>query len=92
MYAWLVRIVSRIASADCFSLFCFKSLLSNAACAATRWDKDEDLVDDYGVNVHPAISTVTYLTDCGAPTLVLNHRAPMMYEDLDGFRGQVLEG
>ena len=54
-----------------------------------HWDKDEDLVDDYGVNVHPAISTVTYLTDSGAPTLVLNHRAPIMYEDLDGFRGVV---
>lgn len=45
-----------------------------------------------GVNVHPAISTVTYLTDSGAPTLVLNHRAPILYEDLDGFRGRVLEG
>jgi hypothetical protein len=27
-----------------------------------HWDKDEDLVDDYGVHVHPAISTVTYIT------------------------------
>jgi hypothetical protein len=57
-----------------------------------HWDKDEDLVDDYGVNVHPAISTVTYLTDTGAPTLVLDHRAPLMYEDLDGFRGHVSSG
>ena len=56
-----------------------------------HWDKDEDLVDDYGVNVHPAISTVTYLTDAGAPTMVLTKRAPIMYEDLDGFRGEVLE-
>lgn len=45
-----------------------------------------------GVNVHPAISTVTYMTDGGAPTLVLNHRAPILYEDVDGFRGRVLEG
>ena len=51
-----------------------------------HWDKDEDLVDDFGVNVHPAISTVTYLTTSGAPTLVLDHVPPMMYEDVEQFR------
>jgi hypothetical protein len=38
---------------------------------AFHWDKDEDLVDDFGVVVHPLISTVTYLTSSGAPTVVL---------------------
>ena len=57
-----------------------------------HWDKDEDLVDDFGVNVHPAISTVTYLTTSGAPTLVLDHVPPMMYEDVEQFRGPVGQG
>lgn len=41
-----------------------------------HWDKDEDLRILCGGNtyVHPHISTVTYLTDIGAPTLALNYR------------------
>lgn len=41
-----------------------------------HWDKDEDLRLMMGgtMNIHPHISTVTYLTDLGAPTVVLNHR------------------
>ena len=56
---------------------------------AFHWDKDEDLVDEYGVCVCPAISTVTYLSDCGAPTVVLEKTPPTMYEDVDAFRGAV---
>ena len=29
------------------------------------------LVDDFGINVHPHISTITYITGGGAPTIVL---------------------
>jgi hypothetical protein len=41
-----------------------------------HWDKDEDLRILCGGNiyVHPHISTVTYLTSIGAPTLALNIR------------------
>jgi hypothetical protein len=40
-----------------------------------HWDKDEDLVDAQGMNVHPQVSTVTYLSDYGAPTLIVD-KAP----------------
>ena len=36
-----------------------------------HWDKDEQLVDDGGPTVHPAVSTVTYITGMGAPTVVI---------------------
>eukprot|EP00980_Cylindrotheca_fusiformis_P015847 scaffold4637_cov128-Cylindrotheca_fusiformis.AAC.18 len=41
-----------------------------------HWDKDEDLRIMAGGNlyVHPHLSTVTYLTDLGSPTLVANCR------------------
>lgn len=41
-----------------------------------HWDKDEDLRLLAGGNlyVHPYLSTVTYLTDLGAPTMVVNCR------------------
>lgn len=41
-----------------------------------HWDKDEDLriISGGSLHVHPHISTVTYLTDLGTATLVLNYR------------------
>lgn len=41
-----------------------------------HWDKDEDLRQLTGgtTYLHPHISTVTYLTDLGGPTVALNHR------------------
>ena len=41
-----------------------------------HWDKDEDLRLLMGGNmyIHPHISTVTYLSDFGAPTMALNYR------------------
>lgn len=36
-----------------------------------HWDKDERLLEVSGEVVHPTVSTVTYLTDYGAPTVVL---------------------
>lgn len=40
-----------------------------------HWDKDEDLTDSGGPPLHPHLSTVTYLGDVGAPTLIIE-RAP----------------
>eukprot|EP00554_Chaetoceros_debilis_P015802 CAMPEP_0194119938 /NCGR_PEP_ID=MMETSP0150-20130528/41352_1 /TAXON_ID=122233 /ORGANISM="Chaetoceros debilis, Strain MM31A-1" /LENGTH=416 /DNA_ID=CAMNT_0038811817 /DNA_START=18 /DNA_END=1264 /DNA_ORIENTATION=- len=41
-----------------------------------HWDKDEDLRIMMGGNmyIHPHISTVTYFSDIGAPTMALNYR------------------
>ncbi|CAJ1395661.1 unnamed protein product [Effrenium voratum] len=36
-----------------------------------HFDKDEDLLDECGLCVHPLVGTATYLTDAGAPLTVL---------------------
>lgn len=36
-----------------------------------HWDRDYDLERDQGLCVHPHLATVTYLCDCGGPTVVL---------------------
>lgn len=36
-----------------------------------HWDKDEHMLDQEGVVICPVVSTVTYLTDDGAPTVVV---------------------
>ena len=46
-----------------------------------HWDQDEDLMDSEGLSLCPQISTITYLTDVGAPTLILDARAPLQCED-----------
>eukprot|EP00121_Abeoforma_whisleri_P009287 Awhi_evm2s8536 len=48
-----------------------------------HWDKDEDLVDEIGININPQIATVTYLTNSGQPTVIVNRRPPFNYEDVD---------
>ncbi|CAM9552347.1 unnamed protein product [Ectocarpus sp. 6 AP-2014] len=40
-----------------------------------HWDKDEQMLEQEGLVVCPAVSTVTYLTGYGAPTVVLEARA-----------------
>ncbi|KAL1526231.1 hypothetical protein AB1Y20_014954 [Prymnesium parvum] len=47
-----------------------------------HWDVDEYCCDTQNVNVHPRVSNVLYLTDEGAPTLVLQKRAPRSNADL----------
>ena len=58
-----------------------------------HWDCDEYCCDTHGVHVCPALSTVTYLGDCGAPTLVLAvpspHRAS---HDLAAAHGPITAG
>jgi len=51
-----------------------------------HWDKDEDLRIMCGgsMYIHPHISTVTYLTDLGAPTMVLTKR-------VDPFTGEYVK-
>lgn len=39
-----------------------------------HWDKDERLRETTGVMKYPEVSTVTYLTEHGAPTMVLEVR------------------
>ena len=41
-----------------------------------HWDCDEFAADAHGVHVHPNLSTVLYLSDVGAPTLVLDAPSP----------------
>jgi hypothetical protein len=38
-----------------------------------HWDKDETLADVHGIKAYPQVSTVTYLSSAGAPTVVLQH-------------------
>lgn len=53
-----------------------------------HWDKSEALVDAAGLLVHPHVSTVTYMSDAGAPTLVVDHRAGTSdYTDVEAQRG-----
>jgi len=47
----------------------------NTTSISFHWDKDEDLrVATGGLFIHPHLSTVTYLTSCGAPTVILNSK------------------
>lgn len=48
-----------------------------------HWDKDEDLrlLCGGSMYIHPHLSTVTYLTDIGAPTMVLSKRVDPMSGD-----------
>ena len=58
-----------------------------------HWDCDEYCCDVHDVHVSPALSSVTYLGDCGAPTLVLAvpspHRAS---HDLAAAHGPIAAG
>jgi hypothetical protein len=53
-------------------------LRNNSSMIRFHFDKDEDLVDqtDGLLTVNPQVSTVTYLSDGGSPTLIFPHRAP----------------
>lgn len=55
------------------------SFLKNDSSAIRfHWDKDEELVDqsDGNIVVNPQISTVTYLTDGGSPTVIFPYCFP----------------
>ena len=48
-----------------------RSFSADARNIRWHWDKDERLIDSDGPTVHPAVSTVTYLTGAGAPTVIV---------------------
>ena len=54
-----------------------------------HWDVDEHCCDELGVNVQPHLSTVTYLTDVGAPTVVLGVPAPRAVKDEEEAYGAI---
>lgn len=69
-------------------------LQQEASGICFHWDKDEDLRLMMGGNmyIHPHISTVTYLTNIGAPTLALNYRVnPFTGEYMPPLKGVNLE-
>ena len=41
-----------------------------------HWDMDLEVMRDHGLGLHPHLSTVTYLSDAGAPTAVAAQRRP----------------
>ena len=45
---------------------------SNDEGISFHYDKDEGLASIKGIMKHPAVSTVTYVTDAGAPTLIFD--------------------
>lgn len=54
-----------------------------------HWDTDEAAVEQHGVHLHPHLSTVTYLSDCGAPTLVLDRRNASLLKDVGSIYGPI---
>lgn len=58
-----------------------------------HWDVDESICDTFGLHVQPQISTVLYLTDCGAPTLILRVPGPRYVDSVarDTY-GAILDG
>ena len=58
-----------------------------------HWDCDEYCCDVHGVHVTPALSTVTYLGEVGAPTLVLDVPSPRLANaDPDSCHGAISGG
>eukprot|EP00752_Nemacystus_decipiens_P007142 g6395.t1 len=52
-----------------------------------HWDKDYGM-EAQGINVHPCLATVTYLSTNGGPTVILEKKAPMACEDVRGVSGE----
>eukprot|EP00960_Hanusia_phi_P055995 763125-Hanusia_phi.AAC.3 len=57
-----------------------------------HWDKDEEMVNTFATHMTPFVGTVTYLTDYGAPTVVLNKEAPKQTRDVDCCYGSISHG
>ncbi|KAL3922510.1 MAG: hypothetical protein SGILL_002163 [Bacillariaceae sp.] len=43
-----------------------------------HFDADYELEDQTNIMLHPRVATVTYLSDCGAPTVIFNLKSPPM--------------
>lgn len=46
-----------------------------------HWDRDYGLESDTGVNVYPHLATVTYLTNLGGPTFIVNKIGSLYSQD-----------
>jgi len=53
---------------------------SDNADVAWHWDKDYGL-EESGINLNPHIATITYFSQSGAPTVMLNKTAPTGYDE-----------
>lgn len=56
-----------------------------------HWDRDYNLETSNGILVHPHLSTVTYLTNMGGPTVVLGCVSPMDADNLPEIMGPINE-
>jgi len=57
---------------------------SENADVSWHWDKDYGL-EESGINLSPHLATITYLSETGAPTVMLNKIAPTEYhKDISG--------
>eukprot|EP00903_Cladosiphon_okamuranus_P005906 g5840.t1 len=52
-----------------------------------HWDKDYGM-EAQGLNVHPCLATVTYLSTNGGPTVILEKKGPMTCADVPGVSGE----
>ncbi|KAJ0389301.1 hypothetical protein ATCC90586_011781 [Pythium insidiosum] len=57
-----------------------------------HWDRDYGLEAEYRVNLHPHIGTVTYLSDVGGPTIVLDRVSPVQTGSDDCGAGEIAKG
>ncbi|GLE06342.1 hypothetical protein PINS_up015589 [Pythium insidiosum] len=57
-----------------------------------HWDRDYGLEAEYRVNLHPHIGTVTYLSDVGGPTIVLDRVSPVQTGSDDYGAGKIMKG
>ena len=46
-----------------------------------HWDRDYGLEDEHGIHIHPHLGTVTYLSNCGGPTLIFNKRGSLTNQE-----------
>eukprot|EP01041_Mallomonas_annulata_P004667 gene4667-9257_t len=50
-----------------------------------HWDRDYGIEEEDGLHIYPQLGTVTYLTDCGGPTIVLDKKGTFRNdEDISG--------
>ena len=53
-------------------------VIETEADIAWHWDRDYDLQDAQGIQIHPHLATVTYVNAGGAPTVVLARASPLL--------------
>jgi len=82
---WTAEAVARLGSAAGAEFWVQRRVASQPlAMRGVNWhfDKDENMLDDSGLCVHPFVATATYLTGKGAPLVVLTR--PTLRTGADG--------